>query len=457
MSLIVADRVRETATTTGTGDFTLAGAVSGFRRFSAVLTTNDITYYWIWNRDVQSEWEIGIGTYSASNTLTRTSVIASSNANALVSFSAGTKDVVIDRLESSIPHVDPGLCGLRLSVSSTDPVPDSTSGVKIWAVPYKGNKISLYNGYRWQEARVTTPPDLTAPASYFRLFDIWGYLDSNGALALEATSWDQRTGSITGATNASPIVISATSHGLFAGDVVGIRSVGGNTAPNDQLWQVESATLTTFTLASSAGNGAYTSGGTWYSTPNSRTTALATQDGVYVKSGDATRKYLGTAMTRESLTVIYEGPTPSTGRMLWNYYNRIPRQCYAQETANTWNYTTAAFRQSNYNVNNRCLHVVGVREDAGQVTAQSRASNGTGATIACGIGWNQIGTNFAQILGGGAATAAQNTAAFWQGIPVVGLNLFNWLELSQAVGTTTWNGDGGLTYWNMGIQSCLPM
>lgn len=454
MSLIVADRVRETATTTGTGDFTLAGAVSGFRRFSAILATNDVTYYWIWNRDVQTEWEIGLGTYSAANTLTRTYVIASSNSNALVSFSAGTKDVVMDRPETSISHVDPGLNGLRLSVSSSDPVPDSTSGAKVWAVPYKGNRISLYDGYRWKEAKVTTAPDLTAPASYFRLFDIYGYLDSNGLLALEAVSWNQNTGSITGATNATPIVITATGHGLFAGDVVGIRSIVGNTAPNDQLWQVESATLTTFTLASSAGNGAYTSGGTWYSALNSRATALATQDGVYVKTGDATRKYLGTAMTKESLTTIYEGPT--TGRMLWNYYNRVPRNGYAQETANTWNYTTATFRQANYNVNNRCLHVAGVREDVGQVTAQARASNGTGATIACGIGWNQISTNFAQILGGGAAATAQNTAAFWQGIPVVGLNIFNWLELSQAAGTTTWNGDGGLTYWNMGIQSWLP-
>jgi hypothetical protein len=455
MALVVEDRVRETSVSTSTGDFTLAGALSNTRRFSAVMSVSDITYYVITNRDVQTEWEEGIGTYSALNTLTRTTVIKSSNANALVNFSAGTKDVYQDRIAVSIPHVDPGLCGLRISVSSTNPAPDDTSGAKVYAVPYRSNRISLNDGYNWRETKVTTVPELTAPASYFRPFDVFGYLDSGGLLALEGVSWNQSTGTITGATNASPIVVTSTAHGLGVGDFVAIRSVGGNTAPNDQIWLIEAVAANTFTLASSTGNGAYTSGGTWYSIPNTRATALATQDGTYVKSGDITRKYLGTAMTRQSLTTIYDGPTAGVGRMIWNNYNRLPRYCYAVEATDSWTHTSA-FRQVNKNVNNRCLHVVGIREDSLQATAMGRASNGTGTTVAIGIGHNSVVVNNAQIYGGGAATAAQNVPAFYQGQPVPGLNVINWLEYGGSAGTTTWYGDNGLTHWSFGIQSMAP-
>ena len=99
MSLIWADRVLETSTTTGTGAFTLAGALTGFRAFSAVMTSpSDTCYYAIegLSGSAQSgEWETGLGTYSASNTLTRTTVLASSNAGAAVNFSAGTKRVML--------------------------------------------------------------------------------------------------------------------------------------------------------------------------------------------------------------------------------------------------------------------------------------------------------------------------------------------------------------------------
>ena len=97
MAHITKARVLETSTTTGTGDFTLAGAVAGYRAFSAVCSTGDTVYYAIAAVDASGvptgEWETGFGTYSASNTLTRTTVEESSNSNAAVNFSAGTKRV----------------------------------------------------------------------------------------------------------------------------------------------------------------------------------------------------------------------------------------------------------------------------------------------------------------------------------------------------------------------------
>jgi hypothetical protein len=89
MALVIADRVRETSTTTGTGTLTLGGAVSGFQTFSAAIGNTNTCYYTIVNG---SEWEIGIGTVSA-GALARTTILESSNADAIVNFSAGTKDV----------------------------------------------------------------------------------------------------------------------------------------------------------------------------------------------------------------------------------------------------------------------------------------------------------------------------------------------------------------------------
>ena len=89
MSLVLADRVRQTSTTTGSGTFTLDGSVTGFQSFSAIGNGNT-TYYTI---TLDSQWEVGIGTYSA-GTLTRDTVISSSTGSK-IAFAAGTKDVFV--------------------------------------------------------------------------------------------------------------------------------------------------------------------------------------------------------------------------------------------------------------------------------------------------------------------------------------------------------------------------
>lgn len=93
MAFIISNRVKETSTSTGTGNITVAGAVTKFRAFSTVCATSDTFIYAI-EHDTANEWEIGYGTYSSANTITRTTLIDSSTGSA-VSFTAGTKYVYI--------------------------------------------------------------------------------------------------------------------------------------------------------------------------------------------------------------------------------------------------------------------------------------------------------------------------------------------------------------------------
>jgi hypothetical protein len=104
VGLIIADRVRETSTTSGTGALTLAGAVSGYQRFSAVCSVGDEVQYVITEG---ASWEVGVGIYSGTNTLTRSTVLASSNAGSLVSFTGASKDVVLTfpaRAAAGVPN-----------------------------------------------------------------------------------------------------------------------------------------------------------------------------------------------------------------------------------------------------------------------------------------------------------------------------------------------------------------
>ncbi len=94
MAFVVADRVQETTASTGTGTITLAGAATGFQSFSAIGDGNT-TFYTIADQS-GSNWEVGIGTYTASGTtLSRTTVLSSSNSGSLVNFGAGTKNVFV--------------------------------------------------------------------------------------------------------------------------------------------------------------------------------------------------------------------------------------------------------------------------------------------------------------------------------------------------------------------------
>ena len=95
MPLVLADRVLETSTSTGTGAFALAGAVSGYQSFSAGVGDGNTAYYAI-VAETGGAWEVGLGTYTASGaSLARDTILDSSSSGAAVNFAAGNKNVFV--------------------------------------------------------------------------------------------------------------------------------------------------------------------------------------------------------------------------------------------------------------------------------------------------------------------------------------------------------------------------
>ena len=137
MALVLADRVKDTTTTTGTGAVTLSGSPpAGFQSFAAIGNGNT-TYYTI---SGSTEWEVGIGTYnSAGPSLNRDTVLASSNNGNLVNFSAGTKDVFVtypaERSvnEDAAGNVNISITGNAATATKATNLNDGTAG----AIPYQ--------------------------------------------------------------------------------------------------------------------------------------------------------------------------------------------------------------------------------------------------------------------------------------------------------------------------------
>ena len=149
MAFVLADRVRETTTTTGTGTVTLAGAVLGFQTFSAIGNGNT-TYYTIAGQGT-SEWEVGIGTYTSSGTtLSRTTVLASSNSGSLVNFSAGTKDVFCDYPAGRAVIGGQGYVENTYTINNSSTVTDGSNAISVGPLTISsGVSVTVPSGSRW--------------------------------------------------------------------------------------------------------------------------------------------------------------------------------------------------------------------------------------------------------------------------------------------------------------------
>lgn len=150
MPHITEDRVCESTTTTGTGALTLAGALTGFRTFGSVMTSpSDTCWYSLWAVDgsgnATGAYEEGLGTYSGANTLTRTTVLRSSNANAAVNLAAGTKYVAIALLAQRSVQLDNQLAALFPAAPAL-PSAAATDTLKLFASKIAGRMTPKYIG-----------------------------------------------------------------------------------------------------------------------------------------------------------------------------------------------------------------------------------------------------------------------------------------------------------------------
>jgi hypothetical protein len=149
VALVLADRVKETSATTGTGALTLAGAVNGFQSFSSGIGVGNTTFYVIVLQG-GTEWEVGIGTLSAGTTLTRDSVISSSNAGALVAFSAGVKDVFVSSPSARSVMGDDGMVFNQQSIDRDVTIPAGYNALSAGPVTIAtGKTVTVPSGSVW--------------------------------------------------------------------------------------------------------------------------------------------------------------------------------------------------------------------------------------------------------------------------------------------------------------------
>lgn len=293
----------------------------------------------------------------------------------------------LDMLMQGIPP------GGRLTLTTAVPVTtaDVTGATTVYYTPHRSNRIMLYDGTQW----------------------IW-------------RSFSEMSQATTDSTKSPAAVANNSNYDVFCW-------MDGSTmrATRGPAWSSDT----------SRGTGAGTTEleffeGKWVNKV-ALTNGPAARRGLYV----GTIRSDGSAQINDSLA----------RRHLFNTYNRAQRAMKAVDTTDSWNYTTATFRQANAAAGNQLDYVVGLAEDAVHAEAAGLASNASGVETTLGIGVDSTSVNSAQIFGGGANATRVTNWARYGGVPGLGRHTLVWLEWSTASGTTTWYGDGGDVATRAGI------
>lgn len=191
-----------------------------------------------------------------------------------------------------------------------------------------------------------------------------------------------------------------------------------------------------------AGNAALELSAAW-TNDSTRADALARQNGILVKSGAATRRFLGTFRALSAT----ETEDSAAKRLLWNMYNRVRRQMARRDTTDSWNYSTASFQQANNSAANQLEIVVGQVEDAFECSVYAWAANST-ATVRnaiVGIGIGSTTVNSATVYTSDNCTSSLPglPKASLITMPTLGYSTYQWLEKGAGADTQTWHGDSG--------------
>jgi len=199
-----------------------------------------------------------------------------------------------------------------------------------------------------------------------------------------------------------------------------------------------------------------------WTSDNVRADALTTQDGVYVKSGATTRRYIGTIRASgTNVTADSGGATGTTQvggqRFVWSYCNRVNRSLSVIDTVDNFNYSTNTWQQFNGAAGNKVEFVIGQPEDSVWAMDESVV------TVASGVGYMGIGVDSTSSPAG--SVRVFNFATGGPGVPTVGFYSGNfttagyhflaWLQKGSGSGTTTWYGDSGADGTQAGMQATI--
>lgn len=286
----------------------------------------------------------------------------------------------------------------RLTLTSGSPVTtgDVTGATTVYATPYNGDSVELYDGTDWQVYKFTelsqaTSDTTKSPAAVANNsnYDVFVWNDSGTLQATRGPAWTSDTARGTGA--------GTTELELFEGRYVNKVAI---------------------------------------------TNGPAARRGLYV----GTVRSDGSAQINDTLAKRY----------VWNNYNRVSREMMVVESTNTWTYSTASFRQANGNATNQLDYVVGLDEEAVSCIAVGNASNDSGGVVAVSMGIGVDSTTVDSSLirspGNAFGSVALTHIATYTGHPGIGRHYLAWLEYSAATPTTTWYGDNGSVNMSHGIQ-----
>jgi len=173
-----------------------------------------------------------------------------------------------------------------------------------------------------------------------------------------------------------------------------------------------------------------------------RATALVRLDGVLVKSGAPTRRYLGTFRTNGTTTTV----DSDAFRYLWNYYNRVDRRILVLGLSSTWTYATNAWRQAQGATQNQFNCVIGVAEDITMAMVRTSALGSSGTYANCMVAMGLDSTTAPTSNTVLAATANVAYVAYNADYPVLipeGGHYIAWLEIATSGISVTFQGGGG--------------
>jgi hypothetical protein len=184
MSYIIADRVKQITTTTGTGALTLGASVTGFQVFSAVCSNGDTFHYAVVHL-TNGSWETGLGTYNSGGGTISRSVLTSSNSNQLIDFASGNKEIFITPVASNIV--------LKNNTGAITPGVVKTVTVDFGNVPVNSYTFNVSDSAATTSSLITiVPSPSTANSAYggdeleMDNFAVSAYCTTNGTITIQA-------------------------------------------------------------------------------------------------------------------------------------------------------------------------------------------------------------------------------------------------------------------------------